>query len=74
MKMMNNYLLCEVKEETEKTSSFTVKNVDQFVKVKVIQSSEEDIPVGCVVKISASAGLADEDGLTIRRTDVINIV
>jgi hypothetical protein len=73
MKMMNNYLICEAQEE-KKVEGFTVKNMDTFVKVKVLHSSEEDIPVGCTVRISASAGAMDEDGLTIRRTDVINIV
>jgi len=73
MKMMNNYLICEVQGE-EKLEGFTVKNLDQFTKVKVLHSSEEDIPVGCIVRIAAAAGAMDEDGLTIRRTDVINIV
>ena len=73
MKMMNNYLLCEAQEE-KKVEGFTVKNVDTFIKVKVLHSSEDDIPVGCTVRISAAAGAMDEDGLTIRRKDVINIV
>jgi hypothetical protein len=73
MKMMNNYLICEVQEEKE-VQGFSVKNVDAFTKVKVLHSSEEDIPAGCTVRISSSAGAMDEYGLTIRRTDVINIV
>jgi hypothetical protein len=73
MKMMNNYLICEVQEEAA-YEGFTVQNSDAFVKTKVLHSSEEDIPVGCTVRISAAAGMMDENGLTIRRTDVINIV
>lgn len=77
MKMMNNYLLCEIPKEEESATDFkgfTVKNLDAFKKLKVIQSSEEDIPVGCVVRLLSNAGNADEDGLIIRRGDVINIV
>ena len=73
MKMMNNYLICEV-QVAQEMAGFTVRSVEPFVNTKVLHSSEEDIPVGCTVRISASAGMADEHGLTIRRTDVINIV
>jgi hypothetical protein len=75
MKMMNNYLVCEIpKEEEKENSGFAVKNLDSFKKLKVIHSEEQDIPVGCTVRLATNAGLVDEDGLVIKRGDVINIV
>lgn len=75
IKMLNNFLLCE-ELETPATSDFgfTVNTAERVKVVKVIQSSEEDIPVGSQVKIVATAGLVDNDNLIIRRSDIIYIV
>ena len=76
MNMKNNYLLCEDKEENvnEHSSGFTTKKLERFKKVKVIHSCEEDVPVGCEVKISVNAGQQDELGLVIRRADIIYVL
>lgn len=75
MKMKNNYLICEVPEKIEESyAGFQVKDLSLFQTVKVLHSAEEDIPEGCLVKISVNAGGIDKDGLIIKRTDVIHIV
>lgn len=75
IKMLNNYILCE-EVETPATSTFGFKTEsDSKVKtVRVVESSEEDIEAGSLVKIISTAGLVDNDSLIIRRSDIIYIV
>lgn len=73
--MFNNYLICEdTTEETVGATGFTTKSNKLFKTVKVLYSNEEDVPVGCEVRISVNAGGTDELGLVIRRTDIIYIL
>lgn len=75
MKMMNNYLICEVKEKKKGTQTgFEVNNLDQFQILRVLYSSEEDIPVDSKVKVSINAGVTDDLGLIIKRNEVIYVL
>lgn len=74
MKMFNNYLVCEeVENQSTSTSSigFTTASTDRIITVKVVQSEEEDVPVGSTIKIFSTAGLAEKIGLIIKRQDII---
>jgi len=76
MKMMNNYILCEDKDTNlnEHSSGFETKSFNNFKKVKVIRSNEEDVPEGSMIKVSVSAGTQDEDGLYIKRGEIVAIL
>ena len=74
MKMLNNYLLCEEVTKEEKGGFYAGDFVAITKNLKVIQSSEEDIPVGSEIKVPANAGQHDELGIYIRRGEVIVIL
>jgi hypothetical protein len=76
LNMKNNFILCDDKKDdvNESSSGFVTSNATRFKTVKVIQSSEEDVPVGSEVRISVNAGEEDEIGLVIRRTDIIYVL
>lgn len=74
MKMLNNYLLCE-EVTKEETGGFSVGDYSEVTKkLRVLQSSEEDIPVGCEIKVPANSGQYDESGIYIKRGEVIVIL
>ncbi len=59
-------------------SGFEVKNEDRFKKLTVIESSEEDVPKGSVIKVPINSGQETEENnkklLVIKRTDIISIL
>lgn len=76
IKMKNNFLLCEESPDAvnQNSSGFTTVNTERFKTVTIIHSQDEDVPVGCQVKISVNAGEEDELGLVIRITDIIYVL
>lgn len=76
MKMMNHYLLCEDEQPVAtNVTGFSIKDSEKrFKTVTVICSNEEDIPVGSSVVISVNSGEKEEQGLVIKRTDVIYMI
>lgn len=64
----------ELEKETENTFGFRVNNEERVKVVKVIHSSEEDIPTGSQIKVMSTAGLVDNGTLILRRSDVIYIL
>lgn len=80
MKMLNNNLLCEdLSSNVQETSSgFAVKNEERFKKLLVLESSEEDVPVGSTIKVPINSGEETEEYnktlLVIRRMDIISVL
>lgn len=77
--MLNNNLLCRDITGVEKTASgFVMSKEEKFKKLEVIETSEEDIPKGCVVKVHKNSGEETEEYggayIVINRRDVISIL
>ena len=76
MKPLNTYIVCkEIENNVDKTESgFEVKSQNRFKNLKVVASSQDDIKVDDVVKVSIAAGEVDEDFVIIKRGDIIYII
>lgn len=76
MKMKNGYLLgkIEEKEVSVLDSGFTVKNLDPFKTVEIVQSNSEEVKVGDLVRVSQNSGSVDELGLVLHESDIIYIL
>lgn len=75
MRMLNSFLLCEeIEVPTTTALGFQTQNDERVKIVKVAESSEEDVPVGSLIKIMSTAGLVDNDHLIIKRSDIIYVV
>ena len=75
--MFNNRLRCQEIDstETESESGFSMSDSDKrFKRVKIVDSSEEDMQTGEIALVSVNAGEKDpdnEDMVIIHRQDVI---
>lgn len=76
MRPLNSYLVCkDLDSNTSKTTAgFEVQNSSKFKKLEVIESSDDEVKKGDVVKVSVNAGEQDEDFVIIRRGDIVYIV
>ena len=75
MKPLNNYLVCKDVEDNKATtdSGFEVATTKRFKDVEIVASSQDDVQVGDIAKISVSSGEPDGENLIIRRQDIIYI-
>jgi co-chaperonin GroES (HSP10) len=79
MRMLNNNLLCkDLTQDKETISGFSLGNEERFKRLEVVESSEEDIPKGSLVKVPKNSGeeTEEEDGvyIVIKRGEIINIL
>lgn len=76
MRPLNSYLICkELDNGTSETETgFAVTERKRFRKLQVLNSSDEEIKKGDIVKVSINAGEPDEDFTIIKRSDIIYIL
>lgn len=74
-KMVNGNLLCKDVTETEiKTESgFTITKETKFKTLEVINSSDDDIPVGTQIVVPYHSGNVYEDLIIMNRKNIIYI-
>jgi|GEM_PF-5508677 len=73
MQPLNNYIVCKDLQK-QKSEGFVIKTNNRFVELEVVSSSQDNVKVGDIVKVSANAGEKDEDYTIIRSTDIIYIL
>ena len=75
MRMLNDYLLCEVVGQKEESKSgFQVENENKVKTLVVLESGQDDVPKGSKLIVPVNSGLLKHDNLVyIKRSDIIEI-